>query len=398
MDAGINGAPDIYSSNPAEVQEAYDNIWYAQLYTEDPSNPHGLTGGSMSEWWWYNSDLNANGSDRDTYGGHLINPAHVQTTYASSTGAQLSEPVTATGLKTDSTKLTSYLAVESAIPAPLDPYAVTPEEQLVMDAGFAQYYRLGDEVTLEAPSTLSGLSLLTPDSPHTLTLSQATNTVNFIYGTPRSYVDFTTPVGSGTNPTEGSVPAGTTPLFAKSTFAADDSKACSQITSASLVEASSFSVPDGTSGRDTLGGLSFSIDCTTLGGEAAVSFSLGGSVSDLSGVKVYKQDSTHNVTDITNQVILTNNQTPDGMRTTVSYSITDGQTLDDDGLVNGTIVDPIYVTIPSGAEVSLIGVPNTGTLQAEATQTRQNLLPLISSITILSALLIARKRLLNQAN
>ncbi|NCU38281.1 leucine-rich repeat domain-containing protein [Candidatus Saccharibacteria bacterium] len=355
MDDGTNGAPDIYSYNSAEVQRAYDNIWYAQLYTEDPSNPQNLNGGSMSEYWWYSVDGNNNGSDRDTYGGHLINPAQVETKYVSSTGAQLSEPETLTGRLEDGSLLRSYLVTESAIPAPLDPYDITPEEQAVMDAGFAQYYRLDNEVTLEAPSSLSGLSLLTPGSPYSLTLAEAINKVNFVYGTALSYVDFTTPVGSSTNPTEGSVPINTIPLLAKSTFSVNDTKACKQITSASLVEPSSFYIPEGTSGQDTLGGLSFTIDCITPGGQADVSFALGGSITDLNGVKVYKQDSTNTVTDITDQVSLTNDQTPDGTRTTISYSVTDGASLDDDGTANGTIVDPIYLTAPDGTDIVLLG-------------------------------------------
>lgn len=42
----------LWSDDPSVVQAAYDSIWYARLYTEDPSNPNNLQSGFMSEEWW----------------------------------------------------------------------------------------------------------------------------------------------------------------------------------------------------------------------------------------------------------------------------------------------------------------------------------------------------------
>ena len=231
-----------------------------------------------------------------------------------------------------------------------------------MDAGFAQYYRLGQTKSFTAPSTIGGLPLLRPISPHSLTLTNPVNTVDFVYGTPLSVVDFATPVGSATNPTPDSVPSSVTPLLARSTFTVSQETDCNSIQSASLVDASDFDAP--LTSHETLGGLSFVIDCTAEGGQANVSFSLGGAINNLSGVKIYKRDALGTTTDITNQVTLSSQQTSAGTRTLISYAITDGLTLDDDGLVNGSITDPIYITMPSSTAVALPdsgGLAETGT-------------------------------------
>jgi hypothetical protein len=317
----------------------------------------------MSEDWGWGEDANANGTTRDSLGGHIVNPAHITINTVDTNGSVIEAAKQVTGAaSSDGSALTDYSASASGAFAPLDPNDVTPAEQSAMDAGFAQYYRLGQTKSFTAPSTIGGLPLLRPTSPHSLTLTNPVNTVDFVYGTLLSVVDFATPVGSATNPTPDSVPSSVTPLLARSTFTVSQQTDCNSIQSASLVDASDFDAP--LTSHETLGGLSFVIDCTAEGGQANVSFSLGGAINNLSGVKVYKRDTLGTTTDITNQVTLSNQQTSAGTRTLISYAITDGLTLDDDGLVNGTITDPIYITMPSSTAVALPdsgGLAETGT-------------------------------------
>ena len=364
LDYGTPGVPYLWSDDPAEVQRAYDSIWYVKLYTADPSNPHDIQDGVISEnWGLWGEDANANGTTRDSLGGHIVNPARATINTVDTNGSVIAVAKQVTGAaSSDGSALTDYSASAGGAFAPLYPEDVTPAEQSAMDAGFAQYYRLGQTRSFAAPSTIGGLSLLRPTSPHSLTLTNPVNTVDFVYGTPLSVVDFATPVGSATNPTPDSVPSSVTPLLARSTFTVSQETDCNSIQSASLVDASDFDAP--ITSHETLGGLSFVIDCTAEGGQANVSFSLGGAINNLSGVKVYKRDTLGTTTDITDQVTLSSQQTSAGTRTLISYAITDGLTLDDDGLVNGSITDPIYITMPSSTAVALPdsgGLAETGT-------------------------------------
>ena len=364
MDDDTSGVPYLRSDDPAEVQRAYDSIWYVKLYTADPSNPQNIQDDVTSEnWGLWGEDANTNGTTRDSLGGHIVNPARTIVNTVDKSGNTIKASEQFTGTKSsDGSALTDYSASASGAFAPLYPGDVTPAEQSAMDAGFAQYYRLGQTKSFTAPSTIGGLSLLRPTSPHSLTLANPVNTVDFVYGTPLSVVDFATPVGSATNPTPDSVPSSVTPLLARSTFTVSQETDCNSIQSASLVDANYFDAP--LTGHETLGGLSFVIDCTAEGGQANVSFSLGGAINNLSGVKIYKRDALGTTTDITNQVTLSSQQTSAGTRTLISYAITDGLTLDDDGLVNGSITDPIYITMPSSTAVALPdsgGLAETGT-------------------------------------
>ena len=51
------------------------------------------------------------------------------------------------------------------------------------------------------------------------------------------------------------------------------------------------------------------------------------------------------IKDITSLVNIENVSIAKGMRTVISYALTDGGSLDDDGVINGQISDPIYVTV-----------------------------------------------------
>jgi hypothetical protein len=181
IDTGANGAPDMWSSDPAEVQLAYDGIWYVRLYTSDPSNPNDLIDRILDEDWWMGEDANANGIN-DSLGGHLINPASLDLQYVNQLDANLRTTQTFTGLL-NTAYLNNYFVNQGpAIPTPADSMNPTPLEQQAIDDALSVYYRLGDEVTITPPA-INGYN--TPPT-QTFVLGAATNDFSYVYTLPSS--------------------------------------------------------------------------------------------------------------------------------------------------------------------------------------------------------------------
>ncbi len=127
------------------------------------------------------------------------------------------------------------------------------------------------------------------------------------------------------------------------------------IESSSVESESSLGVHDG--GYDySAGFINFNALCTT-GSTATVSVYQYDSDSNNLVVRKYKatNNSYTTITDVTMSDL-----TVDGQAVTKAvYSVIDGGTLDDDGLANGTIVDPV------GFGNSAVGSPNTGVHQTD---------------------------------
>jgi hypothetical protein len=159
--------------------------------------------------------------------------------------------------------------------------------------------------------------------------------------------------------------------------------ACSTIAtgSASAIGASGVESPD--KSISIVGGIAYSLTCSTHGGSANATITLGKHFSDLTTLRVYKKKSGSSaLTDITKQVTLANATQGDGsVATVISYALTDGGSFDEDGTANGTIVDPLY-----------IGVSNTA---GQLADTGMNIsVPLfIATIAILSGALMAYRML-----
>ncbi len=189
LDIGTNGAPYFWSNDPAEVQAAYDSIWYVRLYTEDPTNPNGLTNSIMDEDWWWGDDANANGLN-DSLGGHLINPASVELQYFNASNTSLQASQTFTGLLSGN-HLTNYMVTQGPVVSiPADPENPTPTEQTAINEALSAYYRIGDEVTITPPA-IDGY--ITPEV-QTFVLGAADNTFSYVY---------TLPAGTSTPSTTG---------------------------------------------------------------------------------------------------------------------------------------------------------------------------------------------------
>lgn len=176
LNSGNNGAPELWSGDPSEVQDAYDSIWYVRLYTADPSNPNGLVNKILDEDWWTGADGNAN-SLNDSLGGHILNPASAVLEYVNSSNANIQMSQTFTGLL-GGNYLHDYLTTRGPIiPTPANSANPTPLEQQAMDDALSAYYRLGDEVTITPPA-IDGYN--TPPT-QTFVLGAADNQYSYVY-------------------------------------------------------------------------------------------------------------------------------------------------------------------------------------------------------------------------
>lgn len=152
-------------------------------------------------------------------------------------------------------------------------------------------------------------------------------------------------------------PNGIAPALANGSLSA--AGACNNITepSVALLSPTSATAPADVS---LYGGVGFSLDCTSNGDAATVSISLSNASgnataslpaitsSNLANLRAYKAHSG-TLTDITEQTTFslgTNNTI------LVSYQLVDGGELDEDGVVNGTIVDPVYVGYYLGGDTA----------------------------------------------
>ena len=173
---GENGAPVLYSGDPNDAQAFYDNVWYVQLYTQNPSNPNSLVSGVLSENDYLGGDLNLDGVN-DSLGGHIINPASVQLQYVDKANTSVQASQTFTGLLGES-YLNNYYATQGpVIPMPADPYSISLAEQQAIDDALAAYYRIGDEVTITPPA-IEGYN--TPPT-QTFVLGAANNNASYVY-------------------------------------------------------------------------------------------------------------------------------------------------------------------------------------------------------------------------
>lgn len=89
-----------------------------------------------------------------------------------------------------------------------------------------------------------------------------------------------------------------------------------------------------------IGGISYKLSCEELGGDATVGIILGQYYSDLTSLRIYKQQDGKLV-DITSQVNLRN----ENSQTKLTLTLIDGADYDEDGVENYEILDPLYIGI-----------------------------------------------------
>ena len=145
---------ELSSGDPLRAQAFLDQVWYARLYTADPSNPSGLLDELVTEAE-LGADVNDDGDMDDSVGGHLINPAQVTLSYQDGANNQLQPDTVYTG-----NGLSDYLG------------ASNPTND------FSLYYRLGSNQNFTPPAIAGfvapgpvSLTLEEPNTPHTFVYS-----------------------------------------------------------------------------------------------------------------------------------------------------------------------------------------------------------------------------------
>ena len=155
-------------------------------------------------------------------------------------------------------------------------------------------------------------------------------------------------------------PNGIAPALASGSLLA--AGACNNITepSVALLSPTGASAPASVS---LYGGVGFSLGCTSSGEAATVSVALTNDSSDataslpaitssnLANLRAYKSHSG-TLTDITDQATFALGA---GNTVLVSYQLVDGGELDEDGVANGIIVDPVYIGYYLGDDTSESG-------------------------------------------
>ena len=329
------------SSDPAVRKLVFDNIWYVRLYTADPTNPNGLKDGITDESW-YTGDINNDGDEHDSIGGHLINPSSSTVHYRDGSGNDLVPVGTLTGHLANGTDLSDYLVKNVQTPDLADSQNPTPTEQDALDQALSVYARAGSSHTFTPPAVPG---YMTPAS-QTKTLVAGDNTVDFTYAATVLTVPFTTnAVTDGLLVASATPAAVTSSLLTASNLSIANDGACSTIQTANLVTPNSVTAPNGIT---LLGGLDFTLQCTT-GATTTVTYTLG-SQTDVGTLHVYK-NIAGTLTDITSRVTIHNQNNV----TVISYALTDGAELDEDGTANGTIVDPIYIGLASSSTLANTG-------------------------------------------
>lgn len=144
-----SGDPEIIQST---AEQFVQSIIYTTVFTADPANPEGLADGIMTEVDF--GDIDGDGDQDSSLGGHLVNPASVTVNYHDTTGADLQPPQTVTGLN-----LLSYVAAENA----------------ANDLNL--YYKIGSTHTLTPPN----IAGYTAPAANNFTFASATNSLTFVY-------------------------------------------------------------------------------------------------------------------------------------------------------------------------------------------------------------------------
>ena len=118
---------------------------------------------------------------------------------------------------------------------------------------------------------------------------------------------------------------------------------CYEILTPSLAVLGSSGISTSEPGVTIVGGLGYNLECNSPGGTSTATITLGRHFEDLSKLRIYKKTGSANLQDITNQVTIENRESETGTLTSIEYTLVDGAAFDEDGVANGTIVDPLYI-------------------------------------------------------
>jgi hypothetical protein len=153
---GADGYRDLFESgDPILAAVVMNEMFFTRVYTMNPANPNSLTDGSMNEAM-VGGDMNGDGDQGDSLGGHIINPVAADISYKDVSGNNLNPDLYQTG----SDGLVDYLAKNNN------------------SNDFSRYYRLGSQQTFTPPS-INGF--ITPASASFALNTAPTTNHNFVY-------------------------------------------------------------------------------------------------------------------------------------------------------------------------------------------------------------------------
>lgn len=306
--------------------------------------PHNQTD-SLSIQDWIEVDGDDDWNDFAPAGGHLVNPSNLTINYRDQHGNQIAPSTTKFG--TDDT-VTSYKMMQFVDWSNQDNPVLIQEK-------LGSLYRIGDSVSVDPP-VISGY--FAPQA-QTVGLSEINQSVTLTYIQPVIDLSFIDNILANNILGPAQIPEAIKHrLLANSSLALADTNTCQSIRDASLLSPANLNLnvetPAGAvnsqrvgSSTTILGGLQFILDRCPDGTSTHVNFTLGEMIDDPEqDVKVFKHHPDavtvdDQLEDITDLVAFS---TVNG-KTVLSYSLADGGELDEDGVVNGEISDPIYVGI-----------------------------------------------------
>lgn len=172
-----------YSANPADRQQALDALVYAALTTPDGTNTHSLEDAVNLGYCYIDPNSRTAGDENIcNFGGHLINPAKLVLSYTSEQGSTIVTGVTIAGELDDATVLSGYSVYQGPfVPVPADIDTPTPTETQAVLGALDVYYRMGQTVSVTAP-TIPGY--ITPNpATQTYVLGSATTMQTVAYTT-----------------------------------------------------------------------------------------------------------------------------------------------------------------------------------------------------------------------
>jgi hypothetical protein len=173
----------VIGASQATINAIYGQISFVRLYTESPSNPNNILSDSLF-WYDMGTDWDGDGvvGTATPVGGHLVNPARGTANHIDTNSNTIAPSVQVTG-DNGGTFLSNYRLVDAPnnIPTPGNVFMPSNGERVAIDAALAAvYYQIGESHVFTAP-TISGYTLQSPASPHTLTLALRDNAFDFIY-------------------------------------------------------------------------------------------------------------------------------------------------------------------------------------------------------------------------
>jgi hypothetical protein len=299
--------------SPQNGQSYLDSIIYTNIYAS-PSQVTALSLAdlTMTEADLFGEDFNADGDQTDIISGHLINPSRVTANYKDTNGNTIAPSTTATG-----TGLSSYLAVDN------------PTNNLSL------YYKAGNSYTVPPAPTITGYTIQT--SPNNIaSLTAGNNSIDYIYIANSNNEDNTLSTPLSNNTTSYLV-------------LPDD------VTNPSFTTTPTNTIPSDTAYSFPTSLVSFQFD-TTPGSTKAITlyFDLPGNPSDYTARKY--DTNNHSFSTIASATITRETYNNKSLLK-LTYNITDGDNLDQDHTVNGTIIDPVGLATQTTAS------PNTGVAQ-----------------------------------